>query len=77
MLCPPAMQDGEWVVGTGKPEVFFTFGDEEKLRNRALYFIRNADKIDLDKVGYATSTLSSKRRVMLIAKRAGKCVTPA
>lgn len=43
-------QDGEWIPGTGKPEVFFTYGDEEKLRNRAIFFIRASDKVDLDKV---------------------------
>ena len=43
-------EDGEWVVGAGKPEVFFTHGDEEKLRAKAIFFIRTVDKVDLDKV---------------------------
>ena len=43
-------EEGEWVVGTGKPECFFTHGDEEKLRNKAIFFIRTVDKVDLDKV---------------------------
>lgn len=43
-------EDGEWVVGTGKAECFFTHGDEEKLRNKAIFFIRTVDKVDLDKV---------------------------
>jgi len=42
-------EDGEYIAGTGKPEVFFTYGDEEKLRSKAVYFIRNVDKVDLDK----------------------------
>jgi hypothetical protein len=46
----PHAQDGEWLPGTGKPELFFTFGDEEKLRNRAMFFIRASDKVDLEKV---------------------------
>ena len=43
-------EEGEWVVGTGKSECFFTHGDEEKLRNKAIFFIRTVDKVDLDKV---------------------------
>lgn len=43
-------EDGEWVAGAGKPECFFTHGDEEKLRNKAIFFIRTVDKVDLDKV---------------------------
>jgi len=43
-------EDGEWVAGAGKAECFFTHGDEEKLRNKAIFFIRTVDKVDLDKV---------------------------
>ncbi len=52
LIPPPSfhVQDGEYIAGTGKPEVFFTYGDEEKLRSKAVYFIRNVDKVDLDKV---------------------------
>jgi hypothetical protein len=48
-------EEGEWVVGTGKPECFFTHGDEEKLRNKAIFFIRTVDKVDLDKVRRAAA----------------------
>jgi hypothetical protein len=49
---PHSLQDGEWVAGTGKPEVFLTYGDEERLRGKAVYFVRAAEgaPIDTDKV---------------------------
>jgi hypothetical protein len=49
---PPPLppQDGEWVAGTGKPELFFTMGDAERLRAKAVYLLRVADKVDVDKV---------------------------
>lgn len=38
--------------GKGAPEIFFTFGDEEKLRSpKAVFFLRAGDKLDLEKAG--------------------------
>lgn len=47
-------ESGEWIAGDGAAQLFLTFGDREKLRGKAVYFIRNltdpSKGVDLDKV---------------------------
>lgn len=44
-------QEGEWIPGQGKSELFFTYGDEERVRGpKAVYFVRTSDKVDVEKV---------------------------
>jgi hypothetical protein len=36
------VQDGSYVAGTGAPQIFTNFGNAGKLRNKAVYFVRQA-----------------------------------
>lgn len=45
------MQEGEYIDSDGPARLHFTYGDDEPLRGKAVYFIRTSDKpMDMDKV---------------------------
>ena len=37
-------QDGSWLPGSGRTELFINGGDKGKLRGKALWFLRNVDE---------------------------------
>lgn len=44
-------EEGEYIATDGPNRLHFTYGDDEPLKGRALYFIRTTDKpMDIDKV---------------------------
>jgi len=50
VCCLP--QEGEWLPGVGEPRLHLTYGDDEPLRCKALYVVRNSmAPIDVDKAG--------------------------
>lgn len=48
------VQEGMWVKGTGAPRLHATYGDDEPVRSKALFFIRAQEKpLEVDKVRLA------------------------
>jgi len=51
---------GEWVVQSTEPELFFTTGDQDQLRSKALFFVRNTDEPIVLDVGSDSALLSGE-----------------
>ena len=65
-------QDGTWLPGTGRTELYINNGDKGKLRGRALWLLRNVDEgtaVDLSKVmGQTVEGACSTHRAPLLLK---------
>ena len=65
------VQDGSWLPGSGRPELYINNGDQGKLRGRALWLLRNVDEgaaVDLTKVSCACHAQSCLHILFLLRR---------